>query len=55
MLGGLVYVCYFLPDLSHFKIEALRAGINFEIMEVSENLATHNTADVVRLSALIYT
>lgn len=54
-LDALARVGYFLPDFSHFKIQALRAGQGANVAEISEHFAEHNTMDVVWLCIYINT
>jgi hypothetical protein len=46
-LEALQHVCFHVPDFSHFKFQALRAG-NISIWEVTEHEASYNQTDVVK-------
>ena len=51
-LVALQHICYQVPDFSHFKIEALRAG-DVPVLQVSEYWASYNQMDVVKSTSLI--
>ena len=51
-LVTLQHICYQVPDFSHFKIEALRAG-DVPVLQVSEYQASYNQMDVVKSTSLI--
>jgi len=51
-LVALQHICYQVPDFSHFKIEALRAG-DVPVPQVSEYWASYNQMDVVKSTSLI--
>ena len=51
-LVALKHICYQVPDLSHFKTEALCAG-DVPVLQVSEYWASHNQMDVVKSTSLI--
>ena len=51
-LVALQHICYQVPDFSHFKIEALRAG-DVPIPQVSEYWASYNQMNVVKSTSLI--
>ena len=51
-LVALQHICYQVPDFSHFKIEALRAG-DVPVPQVSEYWASYKQMDVVKSMSLI--
>ena len=51
-LVALQHICYQVPDFSHFKIEALRAG-DVSVPQVSEYWVSYNQMDVVKSMSLI--
>jgi hypothetical protein len=46
-LVALQRICYHVPNYSHFKVEALRAG-HLPVAQLSEWLAIQNAMDVVK-------
>jgi len=50
-LVALQRICYHVPNYSHFKVEALRAGC-LPVAQLSEWLATQNMMDVVKSSLI---
>ena len=50
-LVALQRICYHVPNYSHFKVEALRAG-RLPVAQLSEWLATQNVMDVVKSSLI---